>query len=103
MEEADRVNTKLREKYRPNRACKLMGYWLLIERHGSKEAKEMLGDKYFNLIKKYIEAAGCSLVEPPGLTDEEKDFLKNFRFQIGSPYVVNAVDMPSRFDFDDDD
>ena len=33
-------------------------------------------------------------MEPPILTAEEDDFIKNFNFQIGSPYVVNAVDMP---------
>lgn len=94
MQQHEEVKQKLKAKYRPNRAIKLMGYWLLVERYGFEEAKEMMGEKYFNLVKKYIEAAGCSLVEPTPLTAEEKDFIKNFSFEIGSPYVVNAVDMP---------
>lgn len=94
MQYHEEVDQKLHATYRPNRAAKLFGYWLYIENSGSDHVREMVGEKYFNLLKKYIEAAGCTLVEPTPLTAEEKDFIKNFSFQIGSPYVVNAVDMP---------
>ena len=94
MQEADIVQLKLLAIYQSTKAGRLMGTWLYVQRFGSDKAKAIFGKNSYYCAKAEIEAAGCSFTEPPVLTAEEDEFIKNFNFQIGSPYVVNAVDMP---------
>lgn len=94
MQEHDQVQLKLLEKYKPNKAGRLMSMWLYVQRFGSDKTKAIFGNESYYQARRDIEAAGCNFLEPPVLTAAEDDFIKNFNFEIGSPYVVNAVDMP---------
>jgi hypothetical protein len=94
MEEHQEIKYKLLQKYKPNKAVKLTALWLYVQQFGYDDAKSFLGKDAYYDAKGELEAAGCSFIERPPLSDADKEFLRNFRFEIGSPYVTNAVDMP---------
>jgi hypothetical protein len=92
MQEADQVQAKLIEKYKSNKALKLMGIWLYVQKFGRAKAKEFLGKSAFYNAQREIREAGCSFVEPPLLYTVNEQFIKSFEFDIPSPYVTNTVD-----------
>ena len=94
MQEREQVKLKLFQKYKSNKAARLLAMWYYVQNNGSDTTKNDFGKESYYQAKTDIQAAGCNFTEPPVLTAEEDEFMKNFNFQIGSPYVVNAVDMP---------
>ncbi len=94
MQEREQVRLKLFQKYKSNKAARLLSMWFYVQNYGSDATLRDFGKNPYYIAKAEIEAAGCNFLEPPVLTAAEDDFIKNFNFQIGSPYVVNAVDMP---------
>lgn len=92
MQEADQVKAKLMEKYKPNKAARLMAVWLYVQKFGRASAKEAFGKNPFYVSQKEIKEAGCSFVEPPVVHTVNEQFIKSFEFDIPSPYVTNTVD-----------
>lgn len=92
MNDFEKVKAKLLEKYEPRKATKLIGFWLFVERAGSKQAKEIYGRNSYYRSKSDLKAAGVSLLEPVKVIDAKDRFLKEFRIEIPSPYVTNTVD-----------
>lgn len=92
MDTVDQVQEKLLAKYKTNKAARLLGFWMYIQKFGTEKAKELYGrDSYYD-AKSDLKAADVSLVEPPKLTLVDDEFLQNFKFDVPSPYAVNRVD-----------
>lgn len=92
MDTADQVKAKLLEKYKPNKAGRLLGFWMHVQRFGSQDAKEIYGKDSFYDAKSDLKKAEISLIEPPKVLDDVGKFLEKFSLEIPSPYVTNVVD-----------
>jgi hypothetical protein len=94
MLQADQVESKLLEAYKPVKAARLMSFWLYVQRFGSARAKEAFGKNSYYVSKGDMKKAGITLLEPPtgNVTVLEADFLRRFRMQIPSDDVTNQYD-----------
>jgi hypothetical protein len=92
MNEKEEIKSKLLSKYKPVKASRLMSFWLYVREFGADEAKEMFGRDSYYRSKHDLRAADVSLVEPPKVVNAADCFIKEFRFEIPSPYVTNTVD-----------
>lgn len=93
MQEANQVETKLLEVYKPVKAARLVSVWLYVQRFGSDKARELFGKDSFNRSKRELKAAGISFIEHDKfVTDIDSEFLKNFRLSVPSPHVTNKED-----------
>lgn len=92
MQEADEVQVKLLEKYKSQKAARLMSMWLYVQKFGRAKAKEIFGDNSYYVAQREIKAAGCSFVEPPKVTTLDDEFLKSFKLDVPSNYATNQVD-----------
>ena len=93
METVDRLETKLRERYKPAVATKLVSFWLYVQKFGSEKAKEAFGANSYYYQRRQIKAAGGSLMEcDENLIKVDSDFFTNFKFTIPSSEVVNRFD-----------
>ena len=95
----DQVLLKLEATYKPVKAARLVGFWLYIQKLGTKSAKEKFGHDSYYRSKADLRKAGVSLVEPPAcVTPINRDFLQAFKLEVPSDHVTNRVD-----DFRDSD
>lgn len=92
MDTADQVKTKLLDKYKTNKAARLLGFWLHVQRFGSENAKELYGRNPYYVAKTELKEAGVSLIEPPKVLDRAERFIEQFSLDVPSPHVTNAVD-----------
>jgi hypothetical protein len=92
MQEADEVQIKLLEKYKSQKAARLMSMWLYVQKFGRAKAKEIFGDNSYYVAQREIKVAGCSFIEPPKVTSVDDEFLKSFKLDVPSNYATNQVD-----------
>lgn len=92
MDTADQVKAKLLEKYKTNKAARLLGFWMHVQKFGSQDAKDLYGRDSFYDAKSDLRAAGVSLLEPPKVLDRAERFIEQFSLDVPSPHVVNVVD-----------
>jgi hypothetical protein len=92
MQEADEVKLKLLDKYKSNKAARLISMWLYVQKYGRANAREIFGHESFYTAQKDIKAAGCSFIEPPKVTTLDDEFVKSFSLDVPSNYVTNKVD-----------
>lgn len=93
MQEADQVQSKLLEAYKPVKAGRLTAFWLYVRKFGVDEAKNNFGKDSFYRSRRELKEAGVTLMElPKNVVDIDKDFQTRFRMRIPSEYVVNKVD-----------
>ena len=92
MDTLDQVKAKLLEKYKTNKAARLLGFWMHVQKLGSQDAKELYGKDSFYDAKSDLKAAGVSLIEPPKVLDRAERFIEQFSLDVPSPHVVNVVD-----------
>jgi hypothetical protein len=88
----EEVKSKLLELYRRSRAGKLAAFWLYVQELGSQDARETFGEKYYQLLKLYLNKAGVELVEPSkGVIHVDRNFFKTYRLERPSHLAVNEV------------
>jgi Phage replication protein CRI len=92
MEEADEVKLKLYKMYKTAKAFRLYATWLAVQRHGSCQVKQDIGDRSYYRIKSDLKKAGCSFIEPPVITWLDDNFYKQFSFNVPSSHVTNQYD-----------
>lgn len=93
MQEANQVEAKLLEIYKPVKAATLVGIWLYIQRFGSKKAKETFGENSFYRSKRELKKAGVSLIDADKvITTIDDKFLRDFQLTVPSSHVVNRED-----------
>lgn len=92
MNEADEVKTKLYQTYKPAKAFRLYATWLAVQKHGSQQIKQDIGDDSYYRIKRDLKLAGCSFIDPPIVTNLDDQFLKVFSMDIPSTFATNNVD-----------
>lgn len=93
MQEANQVEAKLLEFYKPVKAAKLVGVWLYVQKFGSKKARDLFGKRAYYYAKKDLKLAGISFIDADKLiTTVDDSFLKNFSLSVPSPHVVNKED-----------
>lgn len=92
MNTEEEIEVKLLSKYKPVKATRLMAFWLYVQRFGSDKAREMFGRDSYYRSKHDLKVAEVSLIEPPKVVDASDRFMKEFKFEIPSPYVTNTVD-----------
>lgn len=93
MLEADQVQVKLMEVYKPVKAARLTSFWLYVRRFGEAQAKEFFGKNSFNYSRRELTKAGVSLgIETPLVTTLDAKFVREFHPTVPSPHVVNVVD-----------
>lgn len=93
MLEANQVQAKLLETYKPVKAARLVSLWLYVQRFGTDQAKQTFGENSYYRSKRELKQAGVSLIEGEKLvTTVDSEFLRNFAPTVPSPHVVNAVD-----------
>jgi hypothetical protein len=93
MLEANQVETKLLETYKPVKAARLVSLWLYVQRFGTERAKQTFGENSYYRSKRELKQAGISLVgSDKVITTVDSEFIRNFTPTVPSPHVVNAVD-----------
>lgn len=93
MLEANQVEAKLLETYKPVKAARLVSLWLYVQRFGTDRAKQTFGARTYYYAKSDLKKAGISLIEAEKLvTTIDDEFLRNFTPTVPSIHVVNTVD-----------
>lgn len=93
MQEANQVEAKLLEVYKPVKAARLVSLWLYVQRFGTERAKQTFGARTYYYAKSDFKKAGISLVEADKLvTTVDSEFLRNFAPTVPSEHVTNRVD-----------
>jgi hypothetical protein len=93
MQEANQVEAKLLEIYKPVKAGRLAAVWLYVQKFGSERAKEVFGENSYYRSKRELKQAGISLIEAGKMvTTVDDEFLKNFVLSVPSSHVVNKED-----------
>lgn len=92
MQQADEVKLKLYNTYKIAKAFRLYATWLAVQRHGSRQIKQDIGDDSYYRIKRDLKEAGCNFIEPPKSTTLDDEFLKEFKMKVPSNHVTNKYD-----------
>lgn len=93
MQEANQVEAKLLEIYKPVKAGRLAAVWLYVQKFGSERAKEVFGRDSYYRSKRELKDAGISLIgDSKVVTTINDDFLKNFSPSVPSHHVTNRED-----------
>jgi Phage replication protein CRI len=93
MLEANQVEAKLLEVYKPVKAARLVSLWLYVQRFGTERAKQTFGENSYYRSKREFKQAGISLIEANQVvTKVDSEFLRNFSLAVPSPHVVNLHD-----------
>jgi hypothetical protein len=93
MQNANQVQARLLEAYKPVKAARLVSVWLYVQRFGSDQARDFFGKNSFNRSKRDLKSAGISLLEEKGLVQTvDSDFLRNFSLDVPSAYATNKED-----------
>lgn len=92
IDKINEIKEKLEAKYIQSKSSSLIAFWVLIQREGIAEAKNIFGhDKYYR-YKRDLREAGIGIVEPVRVINAAERFRKDFRFEIPSQFIVNEKD-----------
>jgi hypothetical protein len=93
MMEANQVEAKLLEAYRPVKAARLVSLWLYVQRFGSDRAKATFGPRTYYYARADLKRLGISLAGGEHLTTQvDKEFLQSFALTVPSIHAVNRID-----------
>lgn len=92
MNDIDSVREKLLETYKQAKASRLLGFWLFVQKLGSKQAKEDFGHNSYYVAKRDLKKAGVSLIEPVKIINTSDKFIKDFKIELPSSYTTNQFD-----------
>lgn len=93
MQQADEIEAKLMNTYKPVKAARLISFWLYIQRFGTAKAKDVFGLNSYYVSKRALKEAGVSLIEAENtVVTLKSDFFKNFKLQVPSNHSTNTFD-----------
>lgn len=92
MDQVGQVRAKLLQVYNSNKATRLLGFWLHIQKLGIEDAKQMYTKPTFYRNKADLKKADISLIETVLTTNLDEEFVESFKFKIPSNHCTNQYD-----------